>query len=131
MPRTKSTKGNTDVDIHIGARLRLRRMQLEMSQTDLANGTGITFQQIQKYEKGRNRIGGSRMVQFAKMLKVPPGWFFEGLDGIPSKTPDDAMMPAELVDGGDALSILRGLAEIDNPQLRRKIARLVEAIAER
>lgn len=67
------------IDKHVGARVRMRRTMLDMSQTDLADKIGLTFQQIQKYEKGTNRIGASRMVQIAEALNVTPPFFFEGL----------------------------------------------------
>ena len=65
------------VDIHVGSRLRIRRLMLKMSQTDLAKTAGITFQQVQKYEKGTNRISSSRLQQFANVLDVQITYFFE------------------------------------------------------
>lgn len=67
------------VDKHVGARLRLRRKALEVSQEKLAEALGITFQQVQKYERGGNRISASKLYAAAKFLKTTPGWFFEGL----------------------------------------------------
>lgn len=67
------------VDLHVGDRLRTRRRLLSLSQTQLAAAAGITFQQVQKYERGANRISASRLVQFAHALGVAPAWFFEGL----------------------------------------------------
>jgi transcriptional regulator with XRE-family HTH domain len=69
------------VDAYVGARIRMRRGLLGRSQTDLATAVGITFQQVQKYEKGTNRVGASRLQQIADVLKVPVGWFFEGQPG--------------------------------------------------
>lgn len=68
------------VDVHVGNRVRMRRIMLGLSQPDLGNACGITFQQIQKYENGSNRISASRLVEFATTLKVPVAWFFEGLE---------------------------------------------------
>lgn len=67
------------VDIHIGFRLRLRRVLLGMSQTDLGDRVGLTFQQVQKYERGANRISASRLYEFAKILDVPVSFFFDGI----------------------------------------------------
>lgn len=67
------------VDIHIGVRLRLRRVLLGMSQTDLGDRVGLTFQQVQKYERGANRISASRLYEFAKILDVPVWFFFDGI----------------------------------------------------
>ena len=69
------------VDVYVGQRVRMRRIQLGMSQEKLAKGVGLTFQQVQKYEKGANRMGSSRLVQFANLLDVPVGWLFEGAPG--------------------------------------------------
>ena len=70
-----------DIDIHVGARVRMRRVLLSMSQEKLAEHLGVTFQQVQKYENGSNRIGASRLHCIAEALLVPVGFFFEGLDG--------------------------------------------------
>ena len=75
-----ATKLPNPIDVHIGGRIRLARMELSMSQTALGEGLGLTFQQVQKYEKGVNRIGGSRLWAISQILKVPPSFFFEGLD---------------------------------------------------
>ena len=76
-----TTKSATDIDKQVGARIRARRMALQISQTGLAEAVGVTFQQIQKYEKGGNRVGSSRLAQIAEALEVPVAYFFEGLDG--------------------------------------------------
>lgn len=67
------------IDQYVGARLRLRRRALNISQTDLALRLGLTFQQIQKYERGANRISASKLYALARLLRVEPGWFFDGL----------------------------------------------------
>ena len=72
------TKGPNAIDIHVGSRMRMRRMMLGMSQEKLATGLGLTFQQVQKYEKGANRMGASRLQQAADILRVPVSFFFEG-----------------------------------------------------
>jgi transcriptional regulator with XRE-family HTH domain len=66
------------IDKHVGGRVRMRRLMLDMSQADLANGLGLTFQQVQKYEKGTNRIGASRLQHISQILQVPVLFFFEG-----------------------------------------------------
>src|SRR6202044_3027896 len=66
------------IDKHVGSRLRMRRLMLDMSQTDIANALGLTFQQVQKYEKGTNRIGASRLQHISQILQVPVPFFFEG-----------------------------------------------------
>jgi transcriptional regulator with XRE-family HTH domain len=77
----------TAVDTHVGLKIRARRNLLGMSQTELADTAGITFQQIQKYEKGANRVGAGRLQQFSEALGVPPSYFFEGVPIVGKKTP--------------------------------------------
>jgi transcriptional regulator with XRE-family HTH domain len=81
------SRGATPVDAHIGQKIRTRRNLLGLSQTELADAAGITFQQIQKYEKGVNRVGASRLQQFSEALGVPPSYFFEGVPIVGKKTP--------------------------------------------
>jgi transcriptional regulator with XRE-family HTH domain len=80
-------KGTTPVDAHIGQKIRTRRNLLGLSQTELADAAGISFQQIQKYEKGVNRVGASRLQQFSDALGVPPSYFFEGAPTVGKKHP--------------------------------------------
>jgi len=82
-----SRRGPTAVDTHVGQKIRARRIFLRMSQTDVADAIGITFQQIQKYEKGSNRVGASRLQQFSETLGVPPSYFFEGVPIVGKKQP--------------------------------------------
>jgi transcriptional regulator with XRE-family HTH domain len=80
-------RGTTAVDTHVGLKIRARRNLLGLSQTKLANVAGITFQQIQKYEKGANRVGVGRLMQFSEALGVPPSYFFEGAPTVGKKQP--------------------------------------------
>jgi transcriptional regulator with XRE-family HTH domain len=80
-------RSTTPVDTHIGHRIRARRIFLGLSQTELADAAGITFQQVQKYEKGTNRVGASRLQQFSEALGVPPSYFFEGAPTAGKKQP--------------------------------------------
>src|ERR1700722_11669613 len=81
------SRGATPVDAHIGQKIRARRNLLGLSQTDLADSAGITFQQVQKYEKGANRVGAGRLMQFSEALGVPPSYFFEGVPTVGKKAP--------------------------------------------
>ena len=83
------------IDRHVGSRVRMRRILLGMSQEKLGEALGLTFQQVQKYEKGTNRISASRLQQFSSILQVPISFFFEGLPGASSKTKE----PADLSSG--------------------------------
>ena len=80
-------RGATAVDTHVGLKIRARRNLLGLSQTELADAAGITFQQVQKYEKGINRVGAGRLMQFSEALGVPPSYFFEGAPTVGKKQP--------------------------------------------
>jgi len=80
-------RGPTAVDVHVGQKIRARRIFLRMSQTEVADAVGITFQQIQKYERGANRVGASRLQQISDALGVSPFYFFEGVPTVGKKAP--------------------------------------------
>ena len=82
-------KAPNPTDKHVGARVRMRRMMLSMSQEKLGDALGLTFQQVQKYEKGANRIGASRLQQIAHILQVPVSFFFDGAPTAPGQRPTD------------------------------------------
>lgn len=84
-PRKESSNAEP-VDVHVGERIRLRRAAMNIQQERLADAIGVTFQQVAKYEGGANRVSASRLWMIATELKVPVGWFFEGLAGVPEPT---------------------------------------------
>ena len=112
-------------DAEVGMRVRSRRLECRMSQTDLADKIGITFQQVQKYEKGVNRIGAGRLQRIAEILGVPVSEFFATSASTPS-----AGNLYELVDTASALRLLRAYARIPNPQVKQAVTVLVEKIAD-
>jgi transcriptional regulator with XRE-family HTH domain len=126
-------KSPNPIDKHVGARVRMRRMMISMSQEKLGEKLGITFQQIQKYEKGTNRIGASRLQQIANVLGVPVGFFFEGAP-IADKSPsgfDDSASPAYVSDflaTSDGLALTKAFMRVSDSKVRRRIVDLVEAI---
>jgi transcriptional regulator with XRE-family HTH domain len=129
-----TTKVPDPTDKHVGARVRMRRMMLSMSQEKLGDALGLTFQQVQKYEKGTNRIGASRLQHIATILQVPVAFFFEGAPR-PSHGSGmaDAPSPAYVSDflaTTDGLSLTKAFMRIKNGKLRRRIVDLVENIAE-
>jgi transcriptional regulator with XRE-family HTH domain len=130
MPKTASP-----VDKHVGNRVRMRRLMLHMSQTELGDALGLTFQQVQKYEKGSNRIGASRLQQMSKILQVPVTFFFAGAPGQPKSsktTGDGAPSPAyveQFLASSEGLAICRAFMQIEAGKLRRNIVRLVEELA--
>ena len=116
--------------------MRERRLELGMSQSKLAEAVNLTFQQIQKYEKGTNRIGGSRLQQFANILKVSASFFFEGGPDIPLQRKAGANDPSiknvsEFISSKDGLVLIKAFRQIKDARLRRGIVDLVEQIADR
>ena len=130
MPHQKSSKPPKpvkvpmDTDVEVGARARSRRVQLGMSQTDLGDKLGITFQQIQKYERGTNRISASRMSQIADALAVPPAYFFDDplADAAPGADLDGF---AEFISSRDGVALMQAFVKIKDKTLRHTIAQLV------
>ena len=121
------TRKSDGVDKHVGERVRLRRIMLKMSQTELGNKIGVTFQQLQKYEKGANRIGASRLYQLAQILNVPPGFFFEGLPG--SKV--NAVLPDYLIDlmgTAEGQRIVQALARVRDKKVRGPLEQLLDSL---
>ena len=131
---TTSRKPNP-IDAHVGARVRLRRLLVGMSQEKLGERVGLTFQQIQKYEKGVNRIGASRLYQFSDILEVPIQFFFED-----APTIDGAPAPGFTESGGtdfyydflnsrEGLELNRAFMKIADPKIRRTIIDLVRSLS--
>jgi transcriptional regulator with XRE-family HTH domain len=119
------------VDRHVGSRVRMRRIMLGMSQERLGEGLGLTFQQIQKYEKGTNRIGASRIQQISEILQVPVSFLFEGSPGS-SAVFNEAPSPTYIADflaTAEGLALVRAFTNIPNIKLRRAIVEMVELIA--
>ena len=126
-PRSSSTKLSPrsagDVDIELGRRIRLRRLEKGISQIELAGHLGVTFQQVQKYEKGTNRVGAARLQQIAEVLGVDIPFFYDG-DG---KEPDvDSLL---VLDSVFSLQLLRAYTAIKDKTVQRKLVILVEMIA--
>jgi len=126
-------KAPNPIDKHVGSRVRMRRMMLSMSQEKLGDALGLTFQQVQKYEKGTNRIGASRLQQIAHFLQVPVSFFFEGAPqsaghGGMSEAPSPAYV-ADFLATSDGLSLTKAFMRIKSNKLRRRIVDLVEQIA--
>ena len=109
----------------------MRRLMLKMSQSDLADGLGLTFQQVQKYEKGTNRIGASRLQQISQILQVPVPFFFDrapGQSGVVAEIADSDSYVNDFLATSDGLALVRAFMQIPNPKLRRAIVHLVEQI---
>jgi transcriptional regulator with XRE-family HTH domain len=132
--RTDGSKKGTprDDDVRVGARVKSRRIQLDMTQGDLAKGLGLTFQQVQKYEKGTNRIGSSRMVQLAQTLGVTPGYFFEDL--MPVVASRDKALSTDVfndfIASNDGAALMQAFVKIKSRGIRHQIVKLVGELAE-
>ena len=129
-------KAPNPIDKHVGNRVRMRRMMLGMSQEKLGDALGLTFQQVQKYEKGTNRMGASRLQHISHILQVPAPFFFDGaqhLPGMPAAAEfEDAPSPAYVTDflaTSDGLALTKAFMRIPDAKLRRRIVDLVEQIA--
>lgn len=139
--RGKLTEGPNPVDVHVGVRLRLRRTLLGMSQETLGEAVALTFQQIQKYERGANRIGASRLYQFSRILGVPIGFFFEDmpddlrtLEGQLTNAPglsDQQQDPLEIdpIQRRESLELVRNYYKISDPDIRRHLFDLAESLS--
>jgi transcriptional regulator with XRE-family HTH domain len=137
--RTPSGKPNP-IDVHVGARVRLRRTLLGMSQEKLGEAIGLTFQQVQKYERGANRVGASRLFDLSRVLDVPVSFFFDDMsDDTSLQSP--RMMVAGLVDEQavsldvdpmtkrETLELVRAYYRITDPQVRKRVFELAKALA--
>jgi transcriptional regulator with XRE-family HTH domain len=128
-------RGPTAVDAYVGQRLRSRRIFLRMSQTEVADALGITFQQIQKYEKGKNRVGASRLQQMSETLGVSPIYFFEGAPTVGKKAP--APQEGELPEGAivsflgtrEGAALVRGFLAIKQSPIRQALIEFVRTLA--
>ena len=125
------TKVPNSIDIHVGSRLRMRRMMLGMSQEKLGEAFGLTFQQVQKYEKGANRMGASRLQQAAQILGVSVPFFFEGAPGGHVEG-GDTLSPAyidDFVSSEDGLRLIKAFMRIARPAVRYRIVNVVQEMA--
>jgi transcriptional regulator with XRE-family HTH domain len=124
-------KAPNQVDRHVGGRVRMRRMMIKMSQEKLGEALGLTFQQVQKYEKGTNRIGASRLQQIGKTLQVPASYFFEGAPGgweggEPTHRTSDALV--ELLGTREGQTLVNCFRRIPDPEVRRSFVALIEGV---
>jgi transcriptional regulator with XRE-family HTH domain len=122
-----ASKGPQPVDVIVGRNIRLRRLSKGISQTELASKIGVTFQQVQKYEKGVNRVGASRLSHIAKALNVPVAEFFDGGPG-PEKGDRSGESPLALLSQPQALRVVKAFSKIAESEVRRAIVGLLEKL---
>jgi len=121
------------VDVHVGTRLRLRRQILKMSQEKLGDKLGVTFQQVQKYERGSNRVGASRLWKISQVLDVPINFFFDGLSDSykAGQFAEDDQMPIvyDFINSTDGVSLAKAVSQIKSKAVRRQLLELARAMA--
>ena len=123
------------IDIHVGSRVRLRRTMMGQSQEKLGEALGITFQQVQKYEKGTNRIGASRLQRISEVLGVPVSFFFEDAPstGAPlagMREPESGDYVVDFLSTSEGLQLNKAFVKIADPKVRRRVVELVRSLAE-
>ena len=133
MARSAKKKQATSIDARVGQQIRLRRVLLGMSQEELGQRLGLTFQQIQKYERGLNRIGAGRLFELARILHVGILYFYEGvvdhLSGRPLGFAEEGAPPPTPPHRTESAQLNTAFARISNAQVRRKIVELVKELA--
>jgi len=123
------------IDVHVGSRIRLRRNMLGMSQERLGEGLGITFQQIQKYEKGTNRVGASRLQAISSLLGVPVSYFFEDAPGQVEESTrglaeaNSANYVVDFLNSAEGLQLNRSFVKITDSKVRKRVIDLVKALS--
>lgn len=119
------------IDVYVGSRIRLRRNLLGMSQEKLGEQLGITFQQIQKYEKGTNRVGASRLQAISEILEVPVSFFFEEVPGASATEgfAENAISYIDFCSSTEGVQLMRAFTHIKDPKVRRKIIDLAKALS--
>lgn len=133
----RKTKGTPDpVDVHVGQRLKVRRSLLGLSQERLGKSIDLTFQQIQKYEQGMNRISAGRLYQFSKILQVPVSYFFDNFQGARtaaaglSDNEQSNFIDDSVMNDKETLELVRTFTSIKDPEVRKNALRLLKSIAE-
>jgi transcriptional regulator with XRE-family HTH domain len=127
-------RGPNPIDVHVGLQVRLRRKELKISQEKLAETLGLTFQQVQKYERGTNRISASKLYEIARSLRVSIAWFFEGLsdplEGRVKGTGADAPSAQSFLMTPEGIDLANLFPKIEQPRVRRRLVDLVRSLTE-
>jgi transcriptional regulator with XRE-family HTH domain len=121
------------IDVHVGLQIRLRRKELKISQEKLAEALGLTFQQVQKYERGANRVSASKLYEIARALQVPIGWFFEGLSDPTGERIDgeaDAPFARSFLTTQEGIDLANLFPKVRQRRVRRRLVELVRAMVD-
>lgn len=137
----KKTKGLPDkIDVHVGSRLRVRRTLLGMSQEKLAGAIGLTFQQVQKYERGLNRISAGRLYQFSRILDIPVSYFFDNINqsgsqalGLTDNEQDNFHYDSkeDVMENKETIDLLRAYYSIQDNKARKDILKFIKSMAQK
>jgi transcriptional regulator with XRE-family HTH domain len=134
--RTIKDDGPDPIDRYVGARVRARRVGIRLSQTRLGEAIGVTFQQVQKYENGTNRIGASNLYKIAKTLGVDMTYFFEGVQELPEAgqagLPEapQAQFKDDPMTSREAIELMHNFFRVKDPNVRRRLAQFVKTLAQ-
>jgi len=139
--KRNSSSSGLDIDAHIGKRLRLRRTMMGLSQKAVASAVDVTFQQVQKYEKGSNAMNATRLYEFARFMNVPVAYFFEGLEGHATgsvsekgsgfgESEADSFSHKPRVSDRESLEMMKAFKRIDEQVIRKRLSDLVRAVAD-
>ena len=132
-PVAKSPGNPNPIDIHVGTRVRLRRTLLGLSQEKLGEALGLTFQQVQKYERGANRIGASRLIDISRVLNAPITYFFDDMEdgAVEAVVSDDAAVGSpELLTKRETLELVRAYYKIADPAIRKRLFELARSLSD-
>lgn len=133
MTDSKNPRGPNSVDRHVGSRIRLRRQLLNLSQEKLGEELGVTFQQVQKYERGTNRVGAGRLWHLARVLDVPVSFFYEGASDSAAQPGfgegDQTPIIDDFIQSADGVALAQAFARISDPKVRRRVLELVRTLA--
>ncbi len=122
-------KSPNSIDIHVGSRIRLRRVMLGLSQEKLGDGLGITFQQVQKYEKGTNRVGASRLQHISELLDVHISYFFEDVpDSSQERVPVAPSALSQFLNSKEGVALAKAFSAIEDSRVRRRVLELVQSL---
>jgi transcriptional regulator with XRE-family HTH domain len=124
--------GPNPIDVHVGTRIRVRRLMLGLSQEKLAHGLGITFQQVQKYEKGTNRVGASRLQHIATLLSTPISYFFAEEDSSLLAKPETSANEDAIISflsSREGIELNKAFLKLENPRVRQRVLQLVTSIS--
>ena len=129
--RSVAIDGPNPIDVHVGERVRLRRKFLGKSQVTLAEAIDLTFQQIQKYERGKNRISASKLYEISRFLKTPIGYFFEGYEEQPTESLSESEKAAHgFLVTAEGIELAESFPRVKGPRVRRRLLELVRTIGD-